>query len=538
MTRRGPLLVLVATFVLLGAPNSNAVSPTVTWSAQEVRVNNPATTFGGAPRGHREPVVAINPRDTRNIIVATSDQNPQNQATEGDGYAAWVHVYRSTDAGATWQDVRLFDWPDPTHAYDSGDPALVFANDGTAYLVALSDDLHVGHHRRLRSYRSTDGGATWSPPGTVFQGVLDPTHNYCVSGDKNLATYNEVTNELIVVFTRTSWDCGEFPDDELVDLGAIPLSADIQLVLTRSKDGGNTWSEPVAIAHGYSIGGNPRVAPDGTIYVGYSTGALVGSAPSCPSALGTVGNYQPSELDEVVASSTDNGATWHYERRPLCDAAVFGSERADLLERANPTGGLTFGSAAVDPSTGIAYAAWPNFAGQPPSVSFGVDVMTSRDRGATWSPTAHVTAPSGDAVLPTLAARGGAAYLSWVATADRWRTYDAYVSSSVDGGATWSPPMRLSTVSGTGDGEIGDYNWIDAVDDRVAVAWTHRRPGSPATDIYVRIAAVTAAAPLTPAPSTPGGGRTPATGASAPLALAGTLLIVALGLRAHRRGAR
>jgi hypothetical protein len=509
-----------------------ALAMPATWSAPDVRVDDPAATFGGTPRGHREPVVAIDPADPNIVLVVTSDQNPQNQATEGDGYAAWVHLYRSTDGGVTFKDVRLFDWPDPTHTWDSGDPSLTFARDGTAYMTMLSDDLHVGHHRRIRSYHSSDGGLTWSAPSMAFQGVLDPTHMHCVSADKDLATYDEKTHELLLVFTRTTWDCGQFPDDEVVDLGAIPPSANIELVLTRSGDGGQTWATPVPIEpHNYAIGANPRVAADGTIYVGYSAAAPIGTALSCPSPLGTVGDLQPRELNEVVASSTDNGEHWAYARRPLCDAAVFGSERADETHRANPTGGESMGTMALDLSTGIAYAAWPTFGAQAPNLTFGIDVMTSSDRGAKWSAVTHLSDPTHDAVLPTLAASNGVAYLSWVSTNDGWDTYDVYVVTSTDGGADWSQPVKLSTVSGAGDGEIGDYNWLDATDDRVAVAWTLRRPGSPATDVYVRTAKVGEAV----SPATTTAQPLPPTGGNFPVWIGGVLVAAALGVTVARR---
>ena len=510
-----------------------ALAVPATWSATDVRVDDPAARFGGTPRGHREPVVAIDPVDPNIVLVATSDQNPQNQATEGDGYAAWVHLYRSTDGGKTFSDVRLFDWPDPTHTWDSGDPSLVFSANGTAYATMLSDDLHTPHHRRIRSYRSTDGGRTWSAPSVAFQGMLDPAHQRCVSADKDLVTYDEVTQELLLVFTRTNWDCGQFPDDEVVELGAIPPSANIELVLTRSGDGGQTWSTPTAIeSHNYAIGANPRVGPDGTIYVGYSAAAPLGTTLTCPSATGTLGDLKPSEMNEVVATSKDNGAHWSFVRRPLCDAAVFGSERADEKKTANPTGGHFMGTLTVDPTTGAVYAAWPNFAAQLPSLTFGIDVMTSRDRGATWSPVVHLSDAANDAVLPALAASNGVAYLSWIATTDNWRTYDAFIVTSHDAGAAWSAPQKLSSVSGAGDGEIGDYNWLDAAGGRVAAAWTLRRPGDPATDVYVRTAtdAVVAAPATTLAPANP----LPPTGGGVSR-YAAALVAAALGVAVFRR---
>jgi hypothetical protein len=305
----------------------------------------------------------------------------------------------------------------------------------------------------------------------------------------------------------------------------------MDIFLTRSRDGGRTWSTPTSVYHGYALGSIPAVGPDGTIYVGFSGAAPFGTAPSCPTAVGTVAGYRLQEMEMVVATSHDDAKTWSYERRGLCEAAVLGTVRATELETADATGGWFVGSIGVDPSTGRVYAVWPTFAPALPAVTYGVQTMSSADGGRTWSPTKLLSAPGGDAVLPAVTSAGGVARAIWIATTDHWDTYDAYWSESGDGGGTWSAPAKLSTQSGSGESEIGDYISLTSLGDRVAAIWTQRRGGA-ATDIFVR----TTAAAAVVAPSTSGRPGLAPTGAALPVALAFVLLAVMLASR--RVGAR
>jgi hypothetical protein len=93
-------------------------------------------------------------------------------------------------------------------------------------------------------------------------------------------------------------------------------------------------------------------------------------------------------------------------------------------------------------------------------------------------------------------------------------TYDAYAARSTNGGASFTPPLRVSTVSSDPDGSssnslqaqfIGDY--ISAVADsrggRLYVDWTDSRNASACADVdSFRVGGTTAPDVLTACPLT------------------------------------
>ena len=68
----------------------------------------------------------------------------------------------STDGGATWSQANL---PQFTGDARQGDPTIDWTSDGTGWTVTIgivtTSDLH------LRTYKSTDQGATWTFDSTV-----------------------------------------------------------------------------------------------------------------------------------------------------------------------------------------------------------------------------------------------------------------------------------------------------------------------------------------------------------------------------------
>jgi hypothetical protein len=480
------LTVAGASIVLLTIASVALARPSpLRWSAHDVRVTDPAAAYGGAPQGYREPVVAISPRDPDLMLAAIIDQNPRNRIPDNGGWEGWNHIYRSANGGRTWQSIRIIHRPDERR--DAGDPSILFDKKGNAYVVSLSDDITQNHRRLIEVHRSTDGGRHWSGPAYAFKYTFDPAHEHCVSADKELAAADERTGDLVLTFTRTTWRCGDMADDILTeDVGGVPPDADIEVVLTRSRDGGRTWTKPVNLWHGYALGAKPVIAPDGTTYVAFAASDFTGRTLACPSALGTVANVRPSEIEMVVASSKD-GKHWRYERRPTCEGDVLASQRASALGDADPTGGALMPSITVDRSNGRVYAAWPTFAPTPPFATFGIELMSTANHGRSWTATRHMTPPDQDSMLPAVAADGGAVSLAWVGSDDGWGSYRAYHVTSYDGGRTWTKQRVLGSRAATGNGEIGDYIWADANRGRVVVIWTENRSGK-ATDVFVRTA--------------------------------------------------
>jgi photosystem II stability/assembly factor-like uncharacterized protein len=112
--------------------------------------------------------LAAHPVDSNIVYVGTGEANGAGYSYDGDG------VYKTTDSGATWQNVGLTETRRIGRiAIDPVDPQRVFvAAAGNVY----TPDAHRG------VYRSTDGGATWTnvlfvaPTAGAIDLAIDPSN--------------------------------------------------------------------------------------------------------------------------------------------------------------------------------------------------------------------------------------------------------------------------------------------------------------------------------------------------------------------------
>ncbi len=178
-----------------------------------------------------EPSIVINPNNTNHILVGSNSDN----------------YYYSTDAGVTWQHGVL-----NSSFGVIGDPCVLTHNNGNYYYFHLVPDMS-----RVVCQKTTSLGGSWS--NGSYTGVNGTKDN-----DKEWAVINHTDGNLYVTWAQFDVHGSSNPQD----------SSEIQL--SRSNDGGLTWSTPVIISDkkGNARGSNysdhapmPAVGPNNEVYI-------------------------------------------------------------------------------------------------------------------------------------------------------------------------------------------------------------------------------------------------------------------------------
>jgi len=291
--------------------------------------------------------------------------------SNGDAlYFAWTYgglvndqkfnvVSRSSDRGATWQDVTPTLLQGPSAV---GDPIL--------YRDAISGRVFAtGHNNYMPISFSDDGGDSWtSPPPVIAGGVTDYPVLWSVPADDlPLATFP--SQLLLCVFTTISYECH------------------------ATRDGGLTWpliTSPFPERTSFTINCVPntgRVAgstSDSTLYVPF---VLAANADSPTGYIACANPNAPiPQWGQWVGVSRDHGLSW--ELHHVADLGGYGDLRI-----------------ATD-GAGNAYL-----------LMIGEDnkpyLSVSKDRGATWSAPIDVAAPGVTAVNQISLAAGDAGRIAF-----------------------------------------------------------------------------------------------------------------------------
>lgn len=344
-------------------------------------------------------------------------------------------VQAATNGPRISAQTRVGDDPDPLRGHDV--PALAADPADRNHIVEVDEDFV---HGRCVFQTTFDGGRTWK--GGELLPPADFPKPACArfeGGDYAHVDGSVAWGSGQNVYTTFSWNR--------------PGETDATLV-TRSTDGGRTF-QPATVA----IPGLPSTDPANE---GYDRPKLAvqagpqGDRVVVASWLITLtGAQEPQQRRSVVAVSDDGAATW----RPAVVASLPDEKAREL-------------SQPVFGRNGAISVAWRTLDAAP--AQNYLIVGTSTDGGVTWSRAQAGPATGLRGSDPKLGAdpRTGALYLAyWSTTAG---DSDVFVRRSTDGGATWSPEVRvnddkkgatpvvqrLPQVSVSGNGRV-DVVWHD-----------------------------------------------------------------------------
>ncbi len=260
---------------------------------------------GAQTSARSESDVRFNPNNVNQIIGASNNLsfNPQAQ-------------FYSTDGGVTWSQTNL---PAVTGDSNQSDPCVDWTGDGTAWALTVG----VGASNQVRSFKSTDGGATW-------------TYDSVVSGTQT----NVDKPNLWVDHSPTS------PHQD--NMYALWWNSGPTYVARRAGPGG-TWQTPVQVSGSETTGG--------------SDGGDIKT-----NSFGDVFAFWPSESGQklFVAKSTDGGVTFGaLGSTPVKIADTFSSFLFHVPSDEPSRGTLLYitGGAYRTASVDMVYAIWMDLAG-------------------------------------------------------------------------------------------------------------------------------------------------------------------------------
>ena len=356
-------------------------------------------------RPHVEIMAAANPKNPRNLLAgAITFARPAGGAA--------TKAYVSHDGGVVWDDITFAEQMEMGGA----DPQVAFTSAGSAIFATLATGPdETGRTRAfLHSYRSEDGGRTWSD-----------AYDLGASYDHPMLAADRTT--------------GRFAGR--LYMSVLYGGLDYSLGAFRSEDDGRSWIGPVKFIDG---GGERGLNVDPMVV--FHDGAIMVPFVDFPFTPEQTAAWTESRIWTVV--STDGGVTFS-EPRPG-PVKMTGEQLRGAREGADRFRGGSWVLYAVDRSERFrdrAYAVWPDYAEGPPRVV----VSWSDDRGTTWSDPRQAAPPATPATeqfQPAIAVNGdGVVGVAWYDTRDAPAgefAFHEYFAASFDGGETFTEPHRVS----------------------------------------------------------------------------------------------
>src|SRR3954469_6499336 len=398
-------------------------------------------TSGAQTVSRSESDIRINYWDPTKIIAASN--NIGGSGMQGQYYSA--------DGGVTWGQSNL-----PLASGDAfhSDPTVDWSSDGTAWSTTMGIN-SAQTVLKVQSYKSTNGGATWTFDGTI-SGTQTNTDKQMQWIDHS-ATSSFANNNYVI------WHNGN------------------PAFMNRRTSSG--WGAPIQVSDSQA------------------TGTCIGADVKTNSAGDVFGFFPDTGSRGIYVVKSTNGGTSYAAPVKLVttyDSYDIGvpsfSSRRILL--------YVSGGAYKNGTTNNVYALWSDLSGDSgcttaasePGTNVSSTCKTriwfsrSTDGGATWSARVKLNNQSGlndqfNQFLAVDETNGnlGAIYYDTVADAGR-KKVDVYYQLSTDGGVTWDPAVKVTTamtdetVAGADSGnQFGDYNSLSGYGNAFFPSWTDRR---------------------------------------------------------------
>jgi len=393
-----------------------------------------------------EPSVAVNPSNPQHLVAGANDQLLTRN---------WLAVYTSSDSGLTWTNGLIPMTGTLGSFQDASDPAVSFSENGTLYYsgvafnVAVRSNTAVAVDGTVFVSKSTDNGSSF-PLTTIVASGSNRIGG--IFNDKPYVGVDETTG-LFAGRVYVSWT--RF------------TSTTADIMVAYSGDGGRSFSSPHLISNSLSNQGSvPAIGPNGELYVVWN---------------------DLSNKQIVEAKSTDGG---DFFSSPSVVSSI-----AELPEPPNFLANSffrvnSFPTAAADDTNGNVYVAWADYGN-----GYAV-ILSSRslDGGVTWSKPIRVNddTTTNDHFFPWMAVSHG---LLSIVFYDRRldpqnHLVDVFYAESADGGASFSPNVRVTDASfnpdaiifSNGRSFIGDYIGIASNGTLAHPVWTDIPPTSPSNE--------------------------------------------------------
>jgi hypothetical protein len=406
-----------------------------------------------SPEGghYTEPGIAINPRNPKQVVVVFQG----GKGVQGTATAAF-----STDGGVTF---ALASGTDDSDWKVLGDVTTTFDNGGSAYVCSIAFDrlgtsgywAHGAGRNGIIVRRSPDGGKTWEtsvsnvkvfPTGTERDIQFEDEPR--IYADNNASSPH--AGNLYVGWVE--WEMTQSV-----------------MFLSRSTDHAKTWSKPIRIStraglprddNGGLAGYTQATGPDGVIYGTWSDG------------------------NNIIFTSSHDGGLSFAPSRPVVSTgpAYFG----EVPAVARVSGFPILAMDVRKGHNGQLYLCWSDYT----NGDVDVFIASSSDYGGKWSAPVRV---NNDPLH-----NGKDQFFQWMAVDPVNGNifvdfYDRRVNAphfgtrltiarSTDGGHSFRNYALSSVPFAPFNAFLGDYTWVDALNNHVVVAWTETTPKASTTN--------------------------------------------------------